>query len=229
MRTGLRLADCWILLAFTSTQTAMSTSYRSLLAAVLIGIGLLTSSCTNPPQSLAGEGGFVEAYFDKATMTSLMSGPNCTHVRFYNARRLANDTKGTAIAIAVSVSATGAPIYNGSSLKYRMHDKITSATTPMSLLTDNLARTQIGYIPSTEKKIAAEFKKADIEFLLAAAGCTAIRVAPERLPSGYWTMRLHPAKLTGTTGSVNPTPPSLLDTEPCPTYCGTLPSNYIHL
>lgn len=207
----------------------MYTSYRSLLAAALIGIGLLTNSCTNPPQSLAGEGGFVEAYFDEASMMSLMAETGCTHVRFYNARRVASDTKGTAIAIAVSGSATGPPIYNGSSLKYRMQDKITSATTPMVLLTAEQARARIAHIPASEKKFAAEFKKADIEFLLAAAGCTAIRVSPERLPNGYWTMRMYPAKLSGTNGSVNPAPPSMLDGEPCPNYCGDVPAHYLHL
>ncbi len=206
----------------------MRTSYPFLLPAALLSIGLLTNSCSKPPQSLAGPAGFVEAYFDASSMNSLMAG--ATHVRFYNARRLANDTKGTAIAIGVTGLVTGAPIYNGTSLKYKMHDRFTSGTTPMIQLTKAEAQTRIGYVKNAgEKSYAVSFKKEDIVNLLEASGCTGVRVIPERLTNGDWTMRMHPASISGTGGSPNPAPPSLLRPDPCPSLCGDVPANFIHL
>ncbi|MBK8498734.1 MAG: hypothetical protein IPL52_07945 [Flavobacteriales bacterium] len=188
---------------------------------------LLSASCTAPPKSLAGESGFVEAYFDASALNSLMADASCTHVRFYNARRVASDTKGTCIAIAVK--STGEPIYNGTSLKYRMHDRITSATTPMTLLTVQEAKDRINFVKNAgEKSYAANFKKADIQGMLAAAGCTGIKLTPERQTSGYYTMRMHPASFSGTSGQANPAPPAIITTEPCPNYCGDVPTYYIH-
>ena len=208
----------------------MNHSCRPLLAVALLCMSLLTNSCSNKPQSLAGEAGFVEAYFDAASLNSLLSGAGCTHIRFYNARRLASDTKGTAIAIAVSGSATGAPIYNGTTLKYRMHDRFTSGTTPMVQLTKAEAQVRIGYVKTAgEKSYAASFKKADIQYFLAAAGCTGVRLVPERTTNGDYTMRMHPASISGSGGMPNPAPPSMLCGEPCPSVCGDIAANYIHL
>jgi len=196
-----------------------------------LSIGLLSlhlTGCSRPPASAAGESGLVEAWFDATSLNSIMSHAQCTHVRMYNARRAASDTKGTVIMIAVR--ADGSPIYNGNSLKYRMHDRFSSGTTPMVLLTEAGAKARIKHVADAgEKKYAANFKKQDIASLLGSAGCNGIRLVPELLTSGYWTLRMHPAKLSGTGGTINPAPPPLLANEPCPMYCGGNPAYYIHL
>jgi hypothetical protein len=205
----------------------MSAIARSTYVALMLGLVLSIWSCTNPPQSLAGEAGFVDAYFDAASLNSLLSDANCTHLRFYNARRVQSDTKGTAIAIGVKAS--GEPIYDGSTIKYRMYDRLASGTTPLTLLTKAEAVTRIGYVKSaSEKSYAANFSKTDIVGLISAAGCNGIRLIPERSGTG-WSMRMHPVKLSGSTININPAPPSVICGEPCPTYCGGTPAYYIHL
>ena len=42
-------------------------------------------------------------------------------------------------------------------------------------------------------------------------------------------MRMHPASLAGTSGSIIPAPSSVMCTEPCPNYCGSYPAYYINL
>lgn len=196
---------------------------------VSIGLlGVLLAGCASPPASLAGEAGLVEAWFDAASLNALAAHGECTHVRFFNARRAASDTRGTVIMIAVR--ANGSPIYDGNGLKYRMHDRVSSGATPMVLLSEAEAKARIKFVADAgEKKYAANFKKEDIALLLGAAGCNGIRLVPERLTTGYWTLRLHPAKLAGTGGTINPAPPPLLASEPCPNYCGANPAYYIHL
>lgn len=206
----------------------MSPIHRVLLPLAFGLASALIVGCASPPASLAGESGLVEAWFDASSLNSLTAHGECTHVRFYNARRTASDTRGTVIMIAAR--ANGSPIYDGNGLKYRMHDRVSSGGTPMVLLSVAEAKARIKFVSDAgEKKYAANFKKEDIAMLLGSAGCNGVRLVPERLTTGFWTLRMHPAKLSGTGGTINPAPPPLLASEPCPNYCGADPAYYIHL
>lgn len=156
-----------------------------------------------------------------------MSDPSCAKLRFYNARRDANDTKGTGIAIAVK--STGAEIYNGTTLKYRMYERINSASTIVTQLTRAEAVTRIGYVKSAnEKSYGVDFTKNQVQAMLGSAGCNGIRLVPERLATGMYTMRMQPANINNGSFTQLPAPPSVLCTEPCPTFCGAPPSTYIN-
>ncbi|MCB0764049.1 MAG: hypothetical protein KDB84_05040, partial [Flavobacteriales bacterium] len=87
---------------------------------------LLLLSCSNKASSVAGGAGFKEAIFDEAMLNTVMNDPQCVTVRFYNVRRTASDNKGTALAIGVR--SDGTEIYNGTSAKYRMSDKISGGS-----------------------------------------------------------------------------------------------------
>lgn len=205
----------------------MKASHRTLSLAVPLGIMLLSQGCSDPPKSVAGDAGFVDAYIDNATLNSLMSHGECAYVRFYDVRRTATDTYGTVVAIATK--STGEPLYNGSTLKYRMFDVLTGGVTIMRNWTTAEAQARIRYVKDAgEKSYAVNFKKTDLQVFTSAAGCSGIKLVPERGTGTDWTMRAHPVKLVGTTGTVNPAPTSIVG-EPCPSFCGSFPSYYIHL
>lgn len=206
----------------------MKASYRTLSLAVPLGILLLSQGCADPPRSSAGPSGFVDAYFDASTLNTILAGASCTGVRFYNARRLSSDTKGTAIAIGIK--STGEEIYNGTTIKYKMFDAIGGGIARAVDLTRVQAVDKINFVKAAgEKSYAANFSKSQIESMLLAAGCNGIRLIPELSTGGNWSMRMHPVKIAGSGATVNPAPPSAICGEPCPSFCGSFPSYYIHL
>ena len=213
-----------ILLALASTNLLPMRAYFPV---AICCLALLPLSCANAPQGMSGASGFVDAYFDTATLNMLMSDPTCVSVRFYNARRLANDTKGTAIAIGVRNDRS--EIYNGGSWKYRLYDRLNASSTTILSLTKAEAQTRIGYVKSAgEKYYAAEWTRSALATYLSAAGCNGIRLRPKQVGAN-WSMELHPVRIASGMATVNPAPLPSICTEPCPTYCGTLPSNFIHL
>jgi len=199
----------------------MNHGIRSLALLMPLGIALLNSGCTNPPKSLAGEAGFVDGYLDAAKLNGLMADPSCAYIRFYNARRTSGDTQGTVIAIATKDS--GEEIYNGTTLKYKMYDRISKGTTLVVDLTRDEAITHIGYVKAAnEMSYSAKFKRTEVSDMITAAGCNGVKLTPERLAT--YSMRMAPVKLAGSSGTVNPAPPSVVCTEPCPSFCGgTIP------
>jgi hypothetical protein len=205
----------------------MSPLARARYLACAFGIALFATACAAPPRGIAGDAGFVDAFFDAATLSYLMNDPNCAGLRFYNARRTASDTKGTVIAIAVR--ANGTEIFNGTTHKYRMYDRISGSTTSTGELTLADAKTRIGYVKAAgEKYYATNWTRSAITTYLTSAGCNGLRLRSKQADAN-WSMEMHPVKLASGAATVNPAPPGSLCTEPCPTYCGTLSSNYIHL
>lgn len=199
---------------------------RTYLPAAVLCLSLLPLSCSNAPQSMAGASGFVDAYFDAATLNSLLSDPGCVTLRFYNARRTASDTKGTAIAIGVR--ADGTEIYDGVTLKYRMYDRISGSNTTTLQWTMAEAKTRIGFVKAAgERCYATNWARSSITSFLSSAGCNGVRLRPKQVGAN-WSMEMHPVKLAANAATVLPAPLPGLCTEPCPTYCGTLRSRYIH-
>jgi len=201
---------------------------RTILIPLFIGVLVtLMNSCVNSPRSLYGEAGFKEAFFDKTTLQTILADPGCVKVRFYNVRRTANDTQGSAMAIAVQ--ADGKEIQNGTNMLYQLSDRITGNTVTMTKLLRTQARQACLWVrDANEKSYCTEFTKAQIETMLNTQKCNGIRIVAERRTvNDYWSMRIRPITINAGTALNLAAPPSQFCTDPCPAVCGPA-ENYVN-
>lgn len=202
----------------------MSRSTFPILAFVLSAA--LVASCTPAQNSIYGVQGFSEAYFDASTLTAITSNVNCARVRFYDSRRAANDTKGTAMAIGVS-AAQGPELYMDPTYKYQQYNGLSGTRTTMNVLTKAAALNACNYVLSAGDKLyKSEFTKQAISTMLGTVGCNGLKVAAMQLPSGDYSTSIVPVSIVGGVATVIAGSVPLVCIDPCPALCGP-PANYV--
>jgi hypothetical protein len=200
---------------------------RSLLPAKAIVLSaLLLLSCGPSQNSIYGPQGFSEAYFDSATLTGIMSNVQCVRVRFYDSRRTATDTKGTAMAIGVR-AAQGPELYVDPTFKYQQYNALNGTKTTMNALNRNAALTACNHVVNAGDQLyKAEFTKLALSTMLGTVGCNGIKVAAVQLANGNYSMSIAPVSIVGGVATVIAGAVPVICTDPCPSLCGP-PANYL--
>ncbi len=186
----------------------------------------LLLSCGPSQNSIYGVQGFSEAYFDAATLTGITSNVNCVNVRFYDSRRTATDTKGTAMAIGVR-AAQGAELYVDPTYKYQQYNALNGTRTTMNALNRAAALSACNYVVNAGDRLyKAEFAKGAIATMLGTVGCNGIKVSAVQLANGSYSMSIAPVSIVGGVATVIAGAVPLVCTDPCPALCGP-PANYL--
>jgi hypothetical protein len=186
----------------------------------------LLLSCAPAQNSIYGLQGFSEAYFDTATLTAITSNVSCVRVRFYDSRRAAADTKGTAMAIGVS-AAQGPELYVDPTYKYQQYNVLNGTKTTMNVLTRAAALSACNYVVTAGDKLyKTEFTKQAILTMLGTAGCNGLKVTALQLANGNYSMSIAPVSIVGSVATVIAGSVPLVCTDPCPSLCGP-PANYV--
>lgn len=191
-------------------------------------MALFATSCRPPEPSTAGEQGFTVAYFSEKTLKQYMSVDKCAALRFYNARRFRDDTDGTVMIMATNSG--GEDLYDRDGLMYTYYDKLGESSATTGEFREDEAEESTDYMHEAgDATYAANFSVSEVHELMQVKGCMAFQVTPERNSARQWTMRLTPVSIAdGVVTVLGDETTTLLCGEPCPTYCGTEPSYYVH-
>ncbi len=187
---------------------------------------VLLLSCAPAQNSIYGVQGFSEAYFDAPTLTAITSNVSCVRVRFYDSRRTATDTKGTALAIGVS-AAQGTELYVDPTYKYQQYNALNGTKTVMNVLKRAAAVTACDHVVNAGDRLyKAEFTKQAISTMLGTVGCNGLKVAALQLANGNYSMSISPVSIVNGVATVVAGSVPLVCTDPCPALCGP-PANYL--
>ena len=212
----------------------MATAYSSFLS--LLGASLLTlpsTSAMTPTEVLGAptvpEIAPIEAYFDAATVQTLLNDTKCTGVRFYTMLPAEGSSTGSLVAIGIDES--GDELNGGLfATAYRQFD----GTEGDRVIIKNLSRSKAsdGCVRLSEagsSAYSASFSKADLQALLAQPGCGGLLVTQERVGED---MSLKLATISMDGGKIVPLGSGAeyerICTDPCPTVCGP-DKNYLRM
>lgn len=197
-----------------------------LIRIILFGLCLIAAPKFTNEVDPSKDAGFVESVYDVETIQSLLNRRNCDGVRFYNTMK-----EGKVQLIAVSVS-NGADMNTGLfPLKpYVLSMGIMGSRIEVDNLSKNKARDICEAIDLSQfSQYSTFFNKDDLESLFNNANCNALKIVPA-MASGKLSMEIRPANFSEgmLTDLGEGEALSLLDTEPCPTVCGSF-NNYIYV
>lgn len=177
-----------------------------------------------PPLALGP--GLSTAFLSSGTLNELANGAGSAGVRVYNARRSSSDAAGTVVAIGVQ-ALKGTELGGAATdTRYAMYDKLGGSFVVEARLTRSLAQSSVRFIdPARDLRFCVDLAKADVNRLLATAGCNAVRIEPVPQGSGY-TIRFTPVQVVNGVAQSIAGAVAITATEPCPTACGPT-SNYL--
>lgn len=154
---------------------------------------------------------------------------NAELLRFYNVRRKANDTNGTAMVIAIT-SAQGTEIKESTTgFKYRMYDKLLNGRVVLIDHNKNAAAQACRFVRSAnDSSYVTEFKVQEVmELLNSSSECNALLVQSMQGQERTFTMKLQAVRVSGNRYTAVGTAAPLICAEPCPNFCGPA-ENYVN-
>ncbi|MBK8498676.1 MAG: hypothetical protein IPL52_07630 [Flavobacteriales bacterium] len=204
---------------------------RILLYATMALLAIVCSNCSGPVPSTTSVGGpgFGKAYFGKEMLENLMAVEGCEAVRIYNVRRTRDDEAGSAMAIPAEMY--GRDLYNEEKRLYIYFDGLRGSDVLTGRFREAQAEEATDWVEAAgDSSYATNFGTDQVRALLAVEGCTAVQVKPETRSDGYYTMRLDPVSIKeGVATIVGDGSVYAVCGEPCPVYCGHMPSLYVHM
>jgi hypothetical protein len=194
----------------------------------LMAVFLMFSSCGGPSFAEPPKAGFTQAVFDEDGLNVLLKDTDCARVRFYNARRSADDKEGTVIAVAVRSDGSEYGI-SSSGVFYRMSDKIVGSNVSYLERTRDAAREACRWMGAAGNDlVAAEASSRVLQKMLSLEKCNGIRATPVRADDGGLTFRFAAAEITGgTIRELAGAGSSMICGDPCPAFCSE-DVEYVH-
>lgn len=175
----------------------------------------------------ATDPGFTEAYFDEEDLSELVKSDKATRFHFYNVMK----EEGGGSVVAMGADDKDQEVYSfltGPWYRCFMELEVAGADCN-KLIQDDASRMVENVRRSGLTTYCAIFSKAEVMGLFKVDDCNAVRVKPERTAdSRYWTMRIAPVNIAdGRITELGATHERAC-TQPCPTYCGADPANFLH-
>lgn len=161
----------------------------------------------------------VGAYFSSSLLNQMMSRKGCDGIRFYNVE---SPNGGETILAVCTSGGADMEVKGKDYTKYQMYDGIDGASAivvPLGLTDARNACTNIG-----EGAYAVTFSNSDLESILAVEGTKGVLLLQTTLPNGETSLDAQSASINGGAAEGLSTGMSMTNAHPCPSACGSDPT-----
>jgi hypothetical protein len=167
------------------------------------------------------------AYFDEASLLDLMAKKGCVGLRFYNARRSADDAVGTALVIPIDKDTCVISGFFGP--RYMRYDHLSGSEALIEGLSRSSAKESVDWVRGAGGEVVAvDFRKEVVKAILDIADANALRVWMKSTDAGVLSMAMGPVKLADGAATIVGTTDDERVGAPCPNICGKDASCYLH-
>lgn len=189
---------------------------------VVIGAAVWSTFSDKPPA--APPGPVMIAYFDRATTDQLKSVPGATGARFY----FAADAPGDARAIIAPIDQSGRHVPGGA-LQFRKYKALNGPNVDVEVLDEQRAEELVKRsIYSGSGPWSVDCTAGELDRLLAVDGSNAVGLSVTRASGGMYTFIFVPVEIRKGVATEKGTSDNWLTGMPCPTYCVSEASAYLH-
>lgn len=167
------------------------------------------------------------AYFDSEDIGTMLGSEGTTGVRFY----LAKDAAGALTSVAAPTKEDGQHNTDASGeLSFYMFKALSGSTTDLDIIDEATATDVVRRASSSTKPTySIDVKVGALRKLLGAEGCNGIGLLERNTTLEDWTFDVVPVKIADDAATAVGSVAEMAVGLPCPMYCGSDPSYYLHM